>query len=203
MKEGRIRFNTVFDSDKAPNDPRVAELKEWCTKFQKNRLFPVVEGNYTGNLSFRSKEGFIITASGLESKENLTDERFVYVKAYDEQTITFFVEGKKKPSSESIMHNLIYETHGDVSAVFHGHNELIVANAAELKLPITEKEYESGTTELAIEVLKVLGDNNLIVLRNHGFISLGQTMKEAGELALTTLNEAKCWRARQQSGISC
>ena len=191
MKEGRIRFNSIFVSDQSPRDPRIEELKEWCGEFQKNKLTPEVEGNYTGNLSFRSKEGFVITASGLKSKENLTDKCFVYVKDYEEQSNTFYVEGKKKPSSESIMHHLIYKTCEDINAVFHGHNNVIVKNADELKLPVTKKEYESGTIELAKEVLKVLGDNKVIVLKNHGFVSLGTTMKEAGELALATLNRSK------------
>ena len=203
MKEGKIRFNTVFVSGNVPVDAKIVELKEWSEKFQKNGLTPEFEGNYTGNLSFRSGEGFVITASGLKDKENLTDDCFVYIRNYDEQTNTFFVEGRKKPSSESIMHNLIYKRCREVNAVFHGHNDLIVANADTLKLPVTEKEYAVGTTELAKEVLKALGDNKLIVLRNHGFVSLGTTMKEAGQQALATLNEAKRWRARQQSGISC
>jgi ribulose-5-phosphate 4-epimerase/fuculose-1-phosphate aldolase len=101
------------------------------------------------------------------------------------------------------MHHLIYEACEDVNAVFHGHNKIILANADTLKLPVTEKEYASGTKELAKEVLKVLGDSKLIVLRNHGFVSLGTTMEEAGEQALATLNEARLERARQQSGISC
>ncbi len=191
MKEGRIRFNSIFVSDQSPRDPRIEELKEWCGEFQKNKLTPEVEGNYTGNLSFRSQEGFVITASGLKSKENLTDKCFVYVKDYEEQSNTFYVEGKKQPSSESIMHHLIYKTCEDINAVFHGHNNVIVKNADELKLPVTKKEYESGTIELAKEVLKVLGDNKVIVLKNHGFVSLGTTMKEAGELALATLNRSK------------
>ena len=192
MKEGKIRFNTVFVSDKIPSDAKIVELKEWSEKFQKNGLTPEVEGNYTGNLSFRSKKGFIITASGLKNKENLTEDCFVYVKDYDEKTNTFYVEGKKKPSSESIMHHLIYKKcEEDINAVFHGHNDVIVKNADELKLHLTEKEYESGTIELAKEVLKVLGENKVIVLKNHGFVSLGTTMKEAGELALATLNRSK------------
>jgi len=191
MKEGRIRFNSIFVSDQSPRDPRIEELKEWCGEFQKNKLTPEVEGNYTGNLSFRSQEGFVITASGLKSKENLTDKCFVYVKDYEEQSNTFYVEGKKQPSSESIMHHLIYKTCEDINAVFHGHNNVIVKNADELKVPVTKKEYESGTIELAKEVLKVLGDNKVIVLKNHGFVSLGTTMKEAGELALATLNRSK------------
>ncbi len=191
MNEGRIRFNSIFVSDQSPRDPRIEELKEWCGEFQKNKLTPEVEGNYTGNLSFRSGEGVVITASGLKSKENLADNCFVYVKDYEGQSNTFYVEGKKHPSSESIMHHLIYKTCEDINAVFHGHNNVIVKNADELKLPVTEKEYESGTIELAKEVLKVLGDNKVVVLKNHGFVSLGTTMKEAGELALATLNRSK------------
>jgi ribulose-5-phosphate 4-epimerase/fuculose-1-phosphate aldolase len=203
MKEGKIRFNTVFDSDKISSDHKIGELKEWCQKFQKNGLTPEVEGNYTGNLSFRHKEGFVITASAIKDKENLTDDCFVYVKGYEKKSNTFSVEGKKNPSSESIMHHLLYEASEEVNAVFHGHNNTIVATAENLKLSITEKEYESGTVELAKEVLKVLSNNKLIVLRNHGFVALGKNMKEAGELALATLNKAKLERARQHSGMSC
>ena len=203
MKEGNIRFNTVFASDTVSSDAKLGELKNWCKQFQRNALTPVVEGNYTGNLSFRSKQGFVITASALKNKENLADDCFVYVKNYNKKSNTFVVEGTKKPSSESIMHQLIYSANQEINAVFHGHNNLIVANAEELNLPVTEKEYESGTVELAKEVLKVLGDNKLIVLRNHGFVSVGKNMQEAGMLALATLENAKCERARQQSGISC
>ena len=91
MKEGKIRFNTVFVSGKISSDAKIVELKKWSEKFQKNGLTPKVEGNYTGNLSFRSREGFVITASGMKNKENLTDDSFVYVQAYEEQTNTFFV----------------------------------------------------------------------------------------------------------------
>ncbi len=199
MKEGKIRFNTVFVSDRIPHDAKLGELKKWSKTFQESGLTPEVQGNFTGNLSFRSKDGFVITASGLKDKEALEDVCFVYVKAYNEQDNTFFVEGQTKPSSESIMHHLIYKTCEDVNAVFHGHNDAIIAHAEKLGLSITEKEYESGTVELAREVLKVLGDRKLIVLRNHGFVSLGNTMKEAGELALATLNQSKTANAATPS----
>jgi len=191
MKEGKIRFNISFVSDQVPRDTRIEELKEWSEKFQKNGLTPEIEGNYTGNLSFKSKEGFVITASGLKSKENLSNDCFVYVKNYGEQSNTVYVEGSRQPSSEALMHYLIYKTRKEVNAVFHGHNDTIIMNAEKLGFPVTEKEHEPGTTELAKEALKVLGDKNLIVLKNHGFVSLGRTMKEAGELALATLKRSK------------
>ena len=190
MKEGKIRFKTCFVSNKIPRDTKIGELKEWCEKFEKKSLTPEVKGNYTGNLSFRSRKGFIITASGLKSKENLSNNCFIYVEDYDKKTNTFYVQGKKKPSSESIMHHLIYETCEEINAVFHGHNNEVVTNAEKMKLTVTEKEYDSGTLELAQEVLNVLNNNKVIILKNHGFISLGKNMKEAGELALATLKQS-------------
>jgi L-fuculose-phosphate aldolase len=148
-------------------------------------------------LSFRSKEGFVITASGLKSKENLSNDCFVYVKNYEKESNTVYVEGRRQPSSEAVMHFLIYKTRKEVNAVFHGHNDAIIMNAEKLGFPVTEREHEPGTIALAKEALKVLGDKNLIVLRNHGFVSLGRTMKEAGELALATLKRSK---DRQTSG---
>ncbi len=191
MKEGKIRFNTRFVSDKVPSNPRIEELKEWCERFQRTGLTPEFEGNYTGNLSFRCEDGFVITASGLKSKQNLSNDCFVYVKSYDPQSNTVYVEGRRQPSSEAVMHHLIYKTHKEVNAVFHGHNDAIIMNAEKLGLTVTEKEHESGTAALAKEALKALGDNKLVVLRNHGFVSVGNTMKEADELALATLKRGK------------
>lgn len=191
LKEGKIRFKTVFLSDKIPFDTKIDELKKWSKIFQKQGLTPEFEGNYTGNLSFRLKTGFVITASGLKNKENLVDDCFVYIKNYDANSNTFFLEGKLNPSSESVMHYLIYKNCNEINAIFHGHNESILINSKKLELPMTEKKYPPGTINLAKEVLKISEESKLIILKNHGFVSLGATMEEAGELALATLNRSK------------
>ena len=85
------------------------------------------------------------------------------------------------------MHYLIYRNHKDINAVFHGHNNSIILKAEKMGIPKTRKKHDPGTKELAREVLNVIGENKLIVLKNHGFLSLGKTMQEAGELALNTL----------------
>ena len=86
MPEGRIRFDSVFVCDKTPNNKKIGELAGWSEKFQKLGLTPDFEGKCTGNLSFRLNDGFVVTASGLETKENLCSDCFVYVKNFDEQT---------------------------------------------------------------------------------------------------------------------
>lgn len=191
MKEGKIRFKTVFLSDKIPSNSKIDKLKKWTKIFQKQGLTPEINGNYTGNLSFRFKKGFVITASGLRDKENLMDDCFVYIKNYDEKSNTFFLEGKMIPSSESVMHYLIYKNCNEINAIFHGHNDSILISAEKLELPVTKKEYSAGTLNLAKEVVKILKKSKLIVLKNHGFVCLGATMEEAGKLALVTLNRSK------------
>jgi ribulose-5-phosphate 4-epimerase/fuculose-1-phosphate aldolase len=191
MNEGRIRFVISFISNQVPHDTRIEELKEWSKIFQRKGLTPEFEGKYTGNLSFRSNEGFIITASGLKCKQNLNDDCFVYVKTYDQQNNTIYVEGSKQPSSEAVMHYLIYKKHKEVNAVFHGHSRAILMNAQKLGFPVTKRKYEPGTIELAKEALKALENKNLVALKIHGFVSVGTTMREAGELALSTLKQSK------------
>jgi L-fuculose-phosphate aldolase len=191
LKKEKIRFNITVVSYEIPTNAKIEELKEWCERFQNNGLTPEIEGNYTGNLSFRTEDGFIITASGLKDKENLSNDCFVNVKSYDKQSNTVYFEGKRQPSSEAVMHFLIYKTRKEVNAIFHGHNDGIIANSEKLKLPITAKEQESGSRKLANEVLRALGNNNLVVMKNHGFISLGKTMEEAGKQALATLKLSK------------
>ena len=191
MNEKRVKFKTVFISDEVPDEKDVEELKYWCNQFQKNNLTLPFEGNSVGNLSFRSEDEFIITGSMLKTKENLSNDCFVRVVNYDVYKNSIYAEGKMEPSSESIMHFLIYNTRDDVNAIFHGHSDLIVKNAEKLKIIVTKNEQEPRTMELTNEVLDALGDNNIIVIKNGGFVTLGGTMKEAGELSLNLLKKAQ------------
>ena len=189
MSEGKIRFNTIFVSSKSPKSPKIQELKVWCEKFQKRGLTPKFQGNYTGNLSFRFKNGFIIIASGLESKENLTNNSFIYVRSYNKTTNSFYVEGKMNPSSESLIHYLIYKTRNNINAVFHGHNDLLLKNAQKLNIQTTKNEYKSGTIDLAKEVVKCLEQNKILVIKNHGFISVDKNMESAGRNVFSILRQ--------------
>jgi ribulose-5-phosphate 4-epimerase/fuculose-1-phosphate aldolase len=82
------------------------------------------------------------------------------------------------------MHFTIYKKRNDIGAIFHGHDKEIVINANKLGLPITAHEELPGTVALLREVEKILGNEMFIVMKNHGFLSFGKTMDEAGKLAL-------------------
>ena len=178
-----VKFRTVFNNKKLLSNPKISELINWCNEFHKMGFTPDAGEGSAGNLSFRSDNGLIISCSQANFSK-VTVKDFVEVINVDLNKKEILVNGIKEPSSESFMHNEIYSRRKDVNAVFHGHSEEFLKFGDRLKLPITKKEEAGGTIELMKEVVKVLDDNNLILIKNHGFISLGDSMGSAGNLAV-------------------
>lgn len=193
-KYSGVKFRTFFLGREAPHDQRIAELITWCKRFDDYGLLPVVEGRSMGNLSFRTRSDskeFIITASGLGPKDSLTPECFVRVVGCDLEKFVVYAYGLREPSSETMLHYRIYELRQDVNAIFHGHDKRIVQRAEAMSLVVTRRRCPYGSLELIKSVEEVLGMNNFIVLKHHGFLSLGQSMREAGLRALEKRAEAE------------
>ena len=188
----RATFQTEFIDTKVPQDSRIEELKYWCVRFHELKLTPLYRGSSLGNLSFRLKYGnnsFIITASELKLKDNLTADMFVTVHSCDLKRGISFASGIKEPSSESVLHYEIYGKRKDVGAIFHGHSDVILSHGDKLNIPATRTEDEPASVALAESVLDILGNESFLIMRNHGFLSLGRDMKEAGEQAVKIYEE--------------
>ena len=184
-----VKFKVEFTSKELQLDERISQLSDWCVRFNKSGLTPRFNGTgrSLGNLSFRFKPdsaALIITGSTLESKDKLAHDDFVKVVDVDLKQMSVVAEGTKDPSSESMMHYEIYRRREDVGAIFHGHDKEITGNAPLLSLPETETEKLPGTVELLDEVIKILHKGNFLIMKNHGFLALGKTMDEAGNLAM-------------------
>jgi ribulose-5-phosphate 4-epimerase/fuculose-1-phosphate aldolase len=85
-----------------------------------------------------------------------------------------------------MLHFAIYHARKNVQAVFHGHSREILLCVNKLNVPETREKAPYGSMELVQSVMEVLGDANFILIRKHGFISLGGSMKEAGDRAIET-----------------
>lgn len=184
----------TFFEKTAPKDPRLEILKHWCGRFQRLNLTPQYHNQSLGNLSFRLNEdnnSFIITAAALALKDSLSDDSFVIVHSYDNESRTVFASGTREPSSESVLHFGVYAARPDIHAVFHGHSGRILRTSHALELTTTKKFEDYGSFELAASVLEILDNEFFIVMKNHGFLSLGQTMDEAGARAVEILERAK------------
>ncbi|MGE5800296.1 MAG: class II aldolase/adducin family protein [Syntrophaceae bacterium] len=186
---GGVKFRTEFRSAAAPADARLEELKAWCVEFHKRNFAPPYGEFSQGNLSFRIRPGedaFVISGSQVGWKDRLTDDKFVTVQHCDLENGIVYADGTRDPSSESMLHFAIYHARKDVQAVFHGHSREILLCVNKLNLPETREKAPYGSMELVQSVMEVLGDANFILIRKHGFISLGGSMKEAGDRAIET-----------------
>lgn len=187
------KFKTHYLATLPPEDDRIDELRSWCAEFHRRNLTPLHTYGACGNLSFRIAPGglpFIVTASGTRFDGPIPAENFVIVDSCDPDAGVVFAKGAKEPSSESMFHFAIYRQRKDVNAVFHGHSREILASASRLGLPETRTEEPYGTVALVRSILEILNNEHFLIIKNHGFLSLGATMKEAGERALHICGES-------------
>ncbi|MBU0530100.1 MAG: class II aldolase/adducin family protein [Candidatus Aenigmatarchaeota archaeon] len=187
--ESYTKFTTEMESDEVPQDERIDRLRYWCGQFDEHDLAPN-DGQFSyGNMSFRREEGddsLIITASGTDFGGDLPPERFVGVRTCDNGIV--YASGLHKPSSESMLHHALYKFHREtgipINAIFHGHYDPILERADELGWPVTAQEEEFGTPQLVNSVLAIADQGPFLIMKGHGFISAGESMDQAGELAL-------------------
>jgi len=177
------KFKYINKGNKISKNKGLVLLKKWCNIFNQNSFAPPYPGGSSGNLSFRTeikKNNFIITASHTALSDNMNENDFAEVIFCSEKDNIIHAKGHKEPSSETLMHYLIYKNRNDINAIFHGHSDEIMKLAKQQGFPETEIEFDYGTVELAKEVVKTLKNHNFVILKNHGFVSVGKTQEDAG-----------------------
>lgn len=165
-----VKFQVVHGPEEPLHDPRLDELIGIGKRLADRGFCP----ENSGNLSFRIATGFVITAAGSELGK-LKPESFVLVRDVDIPGKRVFCAGAVQPSSEAMMHKLIYDARRDAAVILHAH-ALDLKNA-----PVTERAFPYGTVEFARSAVEVLKDHDLVILKNHGFVALGKTAAEAYE----------------------
>jgi L-fuculose-phosphate aldolase len=145
----------------------------------------------SGNVSVRSREGFLITPSG-QDMYSLTAADMV---ALD---MSGSVLGAGRPSSEWRFHRDIYAAFPEAEAVVHAHSPFAVALAC-LRRDIPAFHYmvamaggvdircaayaTFGTQALSDAVLAALQDRRACLMANHGLLAWGYSLPAALALA--------------------
>ncbi len=182
------KFNTVHLSNHPLYETGVHLLSSWGLQFAKKGLAPKTDTGHSGNISIRTKNGFLISSTAI-SLADLNPNTVSEVVSFFINTKKVLSHGQLEPSSESFMHGLIYLYRPDVNAVFHGHNETITSKAPQLGYPETEKEVPYGTIPGAEMVADLLKTSDFCIIKNHGFVSVGPSTDEAGDLTLRVYSE--------------
>lgn len=167
----------------------------------------------SGNFSIRDEETQLvcITPTGMD-REDMSYHDIVVMRM-DAEVVE--AETGQRPTSESLMHLMVYQTRPDVRAIAHTHSKIATAFAV-LNKPIPAIVYEimmlgckegyipvapygrPGTTALAASVVEPLKISDVALMEKHGVIAVdSKNLKEAllkasyveelAEIYLTTL----------------
>lgn len=172
----------------------VSKLIEVCNNLYDKQL---VSGK-SGNVSIRLGDYIAITPT-LKSINGLDEEDIVLVD------FNFNTLSNGKPSSEVGMHLEIYKKRPDVNAIIHTHAPYATGFAfsdkkikrlegfGQIKKPyIASIEYEKpGTENLALSASNAIKEEEVLILKNHGVICVGENLKETESLAVFIEESAK------------
>lgn len=133
-----------------------------------------------GNLSLKDSDGTIWITPGSKDKGSLTAKDIIQVRADGE------IIGIHKPSVELPIHQMIYKTRPDISAVLHAHPPALVAFSAVREVPATDMmanmKYTCGNVKVggyALPGSQSLGEKiatqfaegaDMVMMDNHGVI---------------------------------
>jgi L-fuculose-phosphate aldolase len=180
----------AYANAKTNGNPRVPEFKlkeQMCDIGRRIWLKGFCAGN-EGNHSYRlGPDRFLCTPTGI-SKGNLKPDDLCVVDSSGKQ-----ISGKRKRTSEMLMHLSIYKARPDVSCVIHSHPPHATAFAvAGVDLPTcihpeaevflgavrTAKYVTPGDTRLGESLLPYVKDSNTILLQNHGVVCFDTDLEQ-------------------------
>ena len=144
-----------------------------------------------GNVSVKLEDGtFLATPTGI-SKSFITPEKIVHI---DKDANIIEANGDYRPSSEIKMHLRCYKEREDVGAVLHAHPpvatgyavanvpldeySMIEAVIAIGSIPVTPYGTPS-TYEVPDAIAPYLGEHDVVLLQNHGALSVGADLLTA------------------------
>lgn len=124
------------------------------------------------------------------------------------------VEGDLVPSSETPMHTEVYRRRDDVGGIVHTHSPYATTfasigrtiPAAHYLMAFAGKEVRTaeygrnGTADLGGKAASTLGDDNAVLLRNHGVLAVGPMLDEAHNVAARVEYCARIYYQASQLG---
>src|SRR5258706_2028672 len=177
-----FRERTMAYNGNNNGTPRISEFKlkeQMCDIGRRIWLKGFCAGN-EGNHSYRiGPDRYLCTPTGI-SKGNLKPDDLCVVDGEGKQ-----ISGKRKRTSEMMMHLVIYKARPDVKCVIHSHPPHATAFAvAGVELPTcihpeaevflgqvkTAKYVTPGDTRLGESLLPYVKESNTILLENHGVV---------------------------------
>jgi len=164
-----------------------------------------------GNVSIRKENGHVlVTPSGMPY-EGMKEEDIIVLNLDGSR-----VEGTLRESVDTIALLYIYNHMPEVNAIIHTHQPyatavglledvfpVAVTTLANVTLgPVNVAPYSSpASLDMGIQTVNHIGDKRAVILKHHGVITVGPTLKDALYAAVYMEDAAKTYLAAKAAGI--
>jgi L-ribulose-5-phosphate 4-epimerase len=195
IREGIVQFNLTF----LPADPLpeaiILSLNAWRQILYRLGLIGQNPRRYGGlgfgNISIRMESenaaAFVISGTQTGGMERLFPEHYALVTAFDPAANRVVAQGAVQPSSESLTHGSIYRLDSGIGAVIHAHSPEIWMQAESIGIPVSRRNVQYGTPEMADEVCRLFQNTpvrelKIFAMGGHedGIVSFGSSLEQAG-----------------------
>lgn len=163
-----------------------------------------------GNISVRMENGdILVTPSGMIYEDMVEDD--VLVVNLEGKIL----EGKRKASVDTEALLYIFKNRTDVNAVIHTHQPyataiglvqdelpcVLTTLANMTKGPVKVAKYSSAASiDMGINAVESFGDQLAVILKHHGVVTIGKSLKEALYACVYLEEAAKCYIAAKSIG---
>jgi len=187
--EGVVKFNCHWSqSGPVISDEQYEIINYWReVLFNMDLIGAYENGVGFGNLSMRNGKNnkFIISGSATGDMSELEPSHYVQVNSFNIEDNAVQCTGSLKASSESLSHAAIYMADMGTNAVVHVH-DMNLWHEYKNKLPTTNDSMEYGTPGLALDILRLFKESDVIEKRiiimggdESGILTFGNDMDEA------------------------
>lgn len=196
--EGVIKYELSFQEADLP-DTDISLINCWRELLVQLDLVGQDPGRYGGlgfgNLSMRTRDGFLITGTQTGGVRQLCLGDYALVTSWHLEDNMIEAKGQVKPSSEALTHAAIYANSPAANFVFHCHSPRIWQMAGNIGLTVTDADVPYGTPAMAREValkLERMGSPGIMAMGGHedGVVAWGEDADATGLLLVQCLARA-------------
>ena len=159
-------FETFYLSKEIISNPLISEIINY---------FKILKENGVISIGFGKR---MIINGEINDFSDILKEEIIEIADYDPIKNNLLIIGKNKPLMETPLHWMIHHARADVNCIVQINNKKFLKQ----KFPMTEKDFKIPTIEMIKDVMKKLKDSKIVILKNHGILFVGSSIKEVNDL---------------------
>lgn len=165
-------FQTFFISRETSRSPFISELIRFC------RNMAELQGceSGSGSISFSYGKRLLINGRNT-SLDTIRPDNFVEIVDYDPLKNIMVTIGTIDPCNEAPVHWIVQHARADIHAMVILYNRAIVEQLSR-DLPLTKIQDITGSLDGVKDVLRLLQESSIIIIRNQGILCVGFDLKE-------------------------